>query len=383
MPRPNRKKILFVITKSNWGGAQAYVYTLATHFHTQGYDVAVALGGTGLQNAGRGELAEKLEAVGIRTIFVRSFMRDVSLTKEFRTFTELKAIIRSEKPDVVHLNSSKAGGIGALVARLTQVPNIIFTSHGLAYDEDRPTLIRGLIKIMTWFTFLLAHKVIVISNDNAMRARALPFCRQKIHLIYNGIGPTEGMPRDQARAQLAPQAISTSLWVGTIAELTRNKGLSYLIKAAGLLKKQGRSFALVIIGRGEDRATLEDLARDEEVADRVHFAGFVPQAPKYLSAFDIFVLPSVKEGLPYVLLEAAQASCAVVGSNIPGVTDIIDKSTGILFEPKNERALAKALDTLIADTELRSTLGGALHEKVVHEFSLQNMFGAIENLYAH
>jgi hypothetical protein len=194
-----KKKVLFVITKSNWGGAQAYVYTLAAHFQTSGYDVVVALGGTGTKEASSGELAEKLEAAGVRTVFVRSFVRDVSLTKEFKTFAELCAIMRHEKPDVVHLNSSKAGGIGALAARTCSVHNIVFTSHGLAFEEDRPALARLIIRLMTWFTFLLSHQVIVISKDNAERAARMPWCAKKIHLIYNGIAESALLTREDTR----------------------------------------------------------------------------------------------------------------------------------------------------------------------------------------
>ena len=127
-----KKKILYVITKSNWGGAQSYVYTLATAAKDAGADVAVAFGGTGGAGATTGRLELELQKVGIRTVFVKSFMRDISFFKEFRVLGELVRIFKTERPDIVHLNSSKAGGIGALAARLAGVGRIVFTSHGLA-----------------------------------------------------------------------------------------------------------------------------------------------------------------------------------------------------------------------------------------------------------
>ena len=234
---------------------------------------------------------------------------------------------------------------------------------------------------MTWITFLLCHKVIVISNNNAARARKLPFCRHKIHLVHNGISPLQVLPRKAARQELAPHEKPDTIIVGTIAELTRNKGLSYLIEATSLLKERGHSFSLIIIGRGEERAALESLATLTHVSDRVHFVGFVPTAKKYLAGIDIFVLPSVKEGLPYVLLEAGQAGCAVVGSDIPGVTDIIDEHTGTLFPAKDVQKLANALEVLLTDPEKRHLFGERLQKKVAREFSEAKMFTEIEAVY--
>lgn len=376
------KKILFVITKSNWGGAQEYVYTLATHFSSVGGSVVVALGGTGEPGAPAGLLATRLKEVGIRTIFIPSFTRNISITREFLVFFELLRVVRSEKPDVLHLNGSKAGGIGSFVGRIAGVRCIVFTSHGLAYDEDRPSLIKVFIWLSTWATFLLAHHIIVISYDAYVRARRLPFCKHAIHLIHNGIAPIPFWERVNAREKLVP-AVSNyrGVWIGTIAELTRNKALSYLIRAAALLKKRGHAFVLCIIGEGEDRAALEKLIYREQLSRNVFLLGFVPNARLYLSAFDIFTLLSVKEGLPYVLLEAAQAHCAIVGSRISGTTDVIDEQTGILVEAKDIESAARGLETLIENQQKRLALGAALSKKVSMEFSIEQMFEKTAAVY--
>lgn len=376
-------KILYVITKSNWGGAQAQACTLATHFHQSGAYVAVALGGTGERGATTGRLHDELTAAGVRTIFLPSFARDVFLSSEIRALRELVRTIRAEQPDVVHLHSSKAGGLGALAARVAGVQKIVFTSHGLAYDEDRNRVARALIWLATWVTFLLCHAVITISQDTYTRARRLPFCRGKIHLVYNGIAEHTLLTREEARAKLLP-GIGTDkrVWIGTISELVRNKGLTYLIRAAELLKQRGLSFVVCIAGtEGEERPLLENLIAQTGLSDQVRLLGFVPSGATYLRAFDIFTLTSVKEGLPYVLLEAAQAECAVVASNIPGVTDIIDSTTGALVQSKNVEAIANALESLITDSAMRHNLGTALHTKVAAQFSLEKMFDQITVLY--
>jgi len=130
-----RRKILFVITKSNWGGAQRYVFDLATNLPKDKFEVVVAFGGTGEPGAQTGMLHKKLEGAGVRTITLTYFTRNIFLLFDIRAFFELISLLRKERPDILHLNSSKAGGFGSVAGRVTLIPNIIFTSHGLALQR--------------------------------------------------------------------------------------------------------------------------------------------------------------------------------------------------------------------------------------------------------
>ncbi|HUD03072.1 MAG TPA: glycosyltransferase [Candidatus Paceibacterota bacterium] len=371
-------KVLFVITKSNWGGAQRYVFDLATALPPEQFDVAVAFGGTGVAGAAPGRLAQMLAEQKIRTIFIPELGRDISTSNDWRAFRALVRIVRHEKPDIVHLNSSKVGGIGALAARLAGIQKILFTSHGLAYDEDRGRFARAGLWLATWATFVLCTRVIVISKDTYRRARALPFCAKKIHLIYNGLEPLKFLSKTEARAALlARMGIHPdkhTFWIGTLGELTKNKGLRYLVGAASLLRKKEIRFVMCIVGEGEERQLLENAIREQSLEDCVHLAGFVPEGHTYLKAFDIYTLTSVKEGLPYVLLEAGQAGVAVVASKIPGNVDIIDENiSGLLFESKNKEQLATKLELLIKNGELRNNCAKQLQLKVEAEFTLARM----------
>jgi len=384
-------KVLFVITKSNWGGAQRYVFDLATSLPKDTFDVAVAFGGTGVAGAAAGRLAERLAEQNIRTIFIPEFGRDVSVRNDWRALLALVNILKKEKPDVVHLNSSKAGGIGALAGRVARIKHIVFTSHGLAYDEDRGRLARASIWLATWMTFVLCTQAIVISKDTYRRARALPFCAKKIHLIYNGLQPLEFLSKAEskkeltARFNLGSPELRLNLgapWIGTLGELTKNKGLRYLVGAASILRKKGIDFILCIIGEGDDRPILETLIKESGVEDCVHLAGFVPEGHTYLKAFDIYTLTSVKEGLPYVLLEAGQAGLAAVASKIPGNLDIIDENiSGLLFESKNQEQLATKLELLLKNDDVRNTVAEHLHDKVQKEFSLAQMLARTIAVY--
>ncbi|HEV3245557.1 MAG TPA: glycosyltransferase, partial [Candidatus Paceibacterota bacterium] len=219
-----RRKILYVITKSNWGGAQRYVYDLARSLPKETFDVVVALGGSGGRRAAAGELADRLKEAGVRTIFIRSFARDVHAADELRALFELRRIFRCERPDVVHLNSSKAGALGALAARLAGVRKIVFTIHGLPEDEARAPLSRALIRLVTRFTFLLCTNIIANSKNNFERIGS-----RKKHLIYNGIDlDMQFGSGDIVRSRFPAGAKIT----GTIGELTTNKNQRALIEQA-------------------------------------------------------------------------------------------------------------------------------------------------------
>ncbi len=330
---PAKKKILFVITKSNWGGAQRYVFDLATNLPKDEFEAIVALGGTGGKDEAPGKLEQKLKEAHIRTIFVKSFMRDISILKELGALRELVKIFGKEKPEVVHLNSSKAGVIGALAARLTGVKNIVFTSHGWAFNEDRGWLVLQAIKFLQWLNIILSHKTICVSNSDANQVRHWPFVSRKIFTVHNGISQITFGSGDKIRSAFPSGVIIT----GTIGELNRNKNQKALIEEA----KNTPDMYVAIIGEGEDRNMLEDKIKKYGLEDRVKLFGFVP-ASEALPGFDRFAITSIKEGLPYVVIEAKQAGLPIVANRVGGIEEILDNSDPEEFTLK--RMLEKTED---------------------------------------
>jgi glycosyltransferase involved in cell wall biosynthesis len=123
-------KILYLITKSNWGGAQRHVFDLAVAMKDRGHDVAVALGGDGT-------LRTRLEAAGIYTHSIASLGRDISTGKDTGSLKEIMSVIHHRRPDILHVHSPKAAGLGAVAGRILGVKKIMYTVHGWAFNEDR------------------------------------------------------------------------------------------------------------------------------------------------------------------------------------------------------------------------------------------------------
>ncbi|OGC85222.1 hypothetical protein A3F55_01380 [Candidatus Adlerbacteria bacterium RIFCSPHIGHO2_12_FULL_53_18] len=308
---PPKKKILFVITKGNWGGAQRYVFDLATALPRAQFDVAVAFGQ-------KGRLTEKLQHAEIKIYDIISLQRDISLGADLKSFFELRKLFKALRPDVVHLNSSKAGGVGALAARVAGVPHIIFTAHGWPFWEDRNVLFRCIIWFFSWLTALLAHTVIVISDYDLNVALRMPFVRGKTIRIYNGIDQHMSFGSGEIIRDAFPAGAKI---IGTIGELNKNKNQKALIEQA----KQNPNMYVAIVGEGEERDALNELIKKYGLETRVKLFGFVP-AREALRGFDVFALPSLKEGLPYVLLEARLAGLPIEASRVGGVGEILDNT---------------------------------------------------------
>ena len=196
MDTAEKKKILFVVTKGNFGGAQRYVYDLASSLPKDKYEVLVAFGIPGI-------LKTKLEQAAIRVIEIPTLERNVSLLQDIRAFSTLLSLVRRERPDIVHLNSSKVGALGALASRLAGIKKIIFSVHGFAFHEDRPWIQRIGIRCISWMTLVLATQNIFVSETEKRQAERWPLIKNKLHLIHNGIRPPHFMARNTAREKIS------------------------------------------------------------------------------------------------------------------------------------------------------------------------------------
>jgi len=375
----SKKKIFYIVTKSNFGGAQRYVYDLATSLPREEYETAVVYGGEGL-------LGEKLKKAGVRTITIPHLERDIKLGSELKTFWTLMTLFRKERPDIIHLNSSKIGGLGSLAGRVSGVPRIIFTAHGWYFKEDRPWFTRKITLFLSWLTAILSHNVIVVSDDDKRYAPKIAVTK-KIERIHNGLLAQNMLKRETARQKIRHYVEDISLsrgahWVGTISELHKNKGLTYAIEAVARTRAIGKNVLLFIVGDGEDRPLLDELIARKAVQDAVFILGYVNDAPTLLSAFDSFMLTSVKEGLPYALLEAGAAKLPTIGSAVGGIPEIItDMESGILTRPREAKEIADALCFLVDNAPRRQELGVALHAHVTTHFTKDRMLTETLALY--
>lgn len=370
-------RILYVITKANWGGAQRYVYDLATAARDAGHEVAVVVGGTG-------PLTEKLAAAGIRTIPLalrqhRTFIGDL-LT--FSSLFSLIRVFRAERPDVVHVNSAKAGGLGALAARMASIPLIIFTAHGWEFNAPRNVLSKMGIRLFSWLTMLLAHRTIAVSEAIRHSVCRWPLVYYRVTVISNGIDCVPLRTREEARAAIAPHGIG-KYWIGMISELNPTKRIEDAIRALAMIVEKHPETILIVFGEGRERHALQSLVRELHLGNRVFLPGFKNDARSLLKAFDLFLHTSQSEALGYVVLEAGCAALPVVATRVGGIPEIIpDDDYGLLVPPRSPEAFASAIESLMRNPQRAAELGARLHARVQNSFSKLKMVEETLVLYS-
>lgn len=361
-----KTRILYGVTKGNWGGAQKYVYDLATNLPSEHFAISVVSGNSG-------KLTERLTEKNIPVFSLNKLSRDINPLRDLISFFSLLKLLTKTRPDILHLNSPKMGLLGAVAGRLTGVKKIVYTSHGWPFLENRSSLSKIFFKYLCWKIVLLSHQTIAISQTEKDLTKNWLFVSKKVRVIYNGISEIEFLDKQTARAKL--NLAQDKLIIGTIAELHQNKGLNYLAEATELIKQKNPEADFIVIGEGEERESLEK-------NKNLILLGNIPDAARLLTAFDIFVLPSIKEGLPYVILEAGLAGLPVIATNIGGIPEMLEHNkSGLLVEARNARDLAEKIEYLINNPAIRKSLGENLREKVKRDFCLDKMVEETKWMY--
>ena len=210
----------------------------------------------------------------------------------------------------------------------------------------------------------------------------------KFYEIKGGVGVViQPMTKEEAREKLFEKAskhssrnIRAKNTVGTIANFYPTKGLEYLIGAADCFDAND-DLVFFIIGDGELRPELEKMIREKGLEKKVFLLGQIPDAYRFLPAFDVFVLPSVKEGFPWALIEAMSAKLPVIATDVGAVPEIIEnRKNGLIVESKNSIELADKIKEVLENDRLRNELGIQAHQTVLFKFELDKMVKQIEDL---
>jgi len=372
------------------GGAQKFLYELVTHLNSEKYDILVAAGNPTEKSE---ELFSKLGVKKIKTVKIRNFSNTPGV-KNLLAFFEILRLIFKTKPDIVYLLSSEAGFSGSIAGSLYRLSRkrvkIIYRIGGWAFKEPRNIFIKNI--------YLLAEKIsapfkdIVIVNsefDRQIAIRNKIVDSEKIVTIYNGVDLNEikFIPKEiakkfiESKLPIINQQLPTTIMIGTIANLYKNKGLEYLIPAIEKIRYNNK-LCLTIIGDGPERKNIEKLIKKYKLENQVFLIGKIRDAHKYLKAFDLFVLPSVKEGQPWAILEAMAAELPIVATNIAGIPEMIkNEESGLLVEPADPIILATAVEKILTHQSLAIRCVKNALETVKEKFEIDNMIRKNEELF--
>jgi len=315
-----------------------------------------------------GAFAERLRA-GIE---VRAMGRRPGT--DARLIWRLVRLFRSRRTELVHTRNSEALFYGGLAARLARVPGLVHSEHGrVAPERPRRRLLQR------WLSHFVDASLAVSEDLRRRLSEEVGIPREAVTLVYNGVDCGLFRPggRAAARQRLGVSPVTTV--VGAVGRLVPVKSYDILLKAAGRLPPGTEVW---LVGDGELRLQLELLARDRLPPGSVRFLGHRDDLPEVLPAFDVFVLPSLTEGVSNTLLEAMACGLPPVVSRVGGNTEIVrEGATGLAFPPGDEQELARLLVRLCQDVEERKALGKRALDHVRCHFSLETMVARYDRVY--
>lgn len=382
MNEQKKPKLLYIITQPEWGGAQRYIFDLAISLNDE-FDITVA---TGRVENSR-ELINKLESESIKTHIFQNLVRQIRPWTDFQAFLEITLFLNSNKFDIVHLNSSKAGVIGSLCANLNNVKKIFYTAHGWVFNEPLPSWKKKFYKLAEKISAKPLTSIITLSKiDTEIGALEKISNPDKFIQIYHGVKSSEVLAREISISKIN-EKFSVNLTpdqkiIGTVTNFYKTKGLKYLITAWDNVIQKFPDSKLVIFGEGELRNKLEQQIKTRRLENSILLPGSLKNAAQYLKTLDIFVLPSVKEGLPYVILEAMQAKLPIIATAVGGIPEIIeDNINGLLINPADPAEISDSINKIINNPDLEKKLSKNAYQTVNQKFNFERMIEQTKNLY--
>ena len=370
------KKILYIITKSDIGGAQKYVRDLSNNLDREKFNPKIIYGGKDLKWLSNKACPEFL------------FFND------WLAIFELIKIYKKERPDIIHLNSSKTGVLGSIAAKiyktvnnksLTAMPKVIFTAHGWVFNHTNAisTPVKWFYITLHKFAALFQDKIICVSEYDynlSMQYKIIP--KEKLITIHNGIDQNmEFLDKETARKELIKSAGFLNPnwpWIGSIGRLVKEKNYQTFIEAAALIPNA----YFFLIGSGPEEKNLKVISYKLKINNRFFFIDPTGNDAQYLKAFDIFIMSSIKEGLPYILLESMAAELPIIVTEAGGMPEIIkNRENGLMVAQKNPDLLAKAIKGILTNKSVASELSKAAKETLKEKFNLAKMIEETSEVY--
>lgn len=350
-------------------------------------EAVVAIGGESIGISAPGEEVDFLEERGIRHVPLKGSTRSMSLRSDLRAIRDLRRVLKRVEVDVLHTHNPKPGIYGRIVGRLSGVPIVVNTVHGFYATESDSWPKRALVYALEWVASLFSDAELVQSaEDVAMMRRWGIGWRSHVSHLGNGIDldrfavPRPGPHRDVVRAELGIDDPDTVV-VGCVARLVAEKGIQDLVDA---WRQRESDYRLVVVGPWDPTkadAVSPEVVREAE-AEGIRFLGPREDVHALYQGWDVFVLPSYREGFPRAAMEAAASGLPLVATDIRGCREVVDQGdNGFLVPPGSPESLARAIGRLVEDTDLRAAMGERGAQKARSDFDERRVVRRVMDCY--
>ncbi len=377
-----RLKVIHLITRLDFGGAQQNTLWTARNLNPEKYEAVLACGKGGeLDN----EAQENSEKGFYRIVFFSFLRREVSPFADLAALFSLWLFFKKEKPDIVHTHSSKAGILGRLAAWAAGIKVVVHTYHGFGFNDFQNSVVKKIYVFLERLCAGLSRALIFVSRSNwnyALKNGIGP--ESKFHLIRSGVDLSR-FPASVSDPEIKKREMgfeTNAPLVLSIGNLKPQKNpLDFVLMASKVLREIPRA-QFLFIGEGPLRDAVEEKARELGVFERMRFPGWRKDAAEWISISDVFVLTSLWEGLPRSLVEAMKSGAPSAVYATDGISDLIkDDENGFCVPQGDVSLLAARVIALLKDTDLRRRLGRNATQSIGPEFDIHGMVFAQERLY--
>jgi glycosyltransferase involved in cell wall biosynthesis len=359
------KKLAYVITQAEMGGAQKSILLLCKHLKAQ-YAITV-------YSAPEGDMIDELRILGIPHIPVEDMVREINPLKDLKAYRFLVKEFKENGFDIVHCHSSKAGIIAREAAEKARVKNIIYTAHGFVFNEPMNKYKKDLYVFLEKYEAKKSNAVICVDPNDVSIAKNLGMkCKGQITYIPNGI--------DFSDEGITQASTNHRFTFGLVANFYENKGHRYLIEAFNeLIVKTDYKADLVLIGGGELEEEMKALSKDNP---HIKFLGFRKDAQDLMKSFNCFVMSSVKEGFPFVILEAVKSKVPIISTDVGAVRNILqDGESGYIVKPFNSHELLEAMTHVLKNEAESKNKAIKAYDYCSQNYSIENMIESTKRLY--
>ena len=362
------RKVLLLRTSGQLLGAERVILEVAKHLPSLNYHPIIGIPYE--VNEAVPEFAEAAQDAGYQVaLFPVKGAFDLSALKTIKQF------VQDNNVDVIHSHGYRED-FYALLSRTKA--KLVATNH----LWKRTTFKLKLYAALDAFLLKRFEAIIAVSEPVKCDMLNQGISEQKITVIANGIDPDNYLPtHNQLEVKKSLNIPTDHVIFGTLSSLTVEKGIVHAIRAFANAKQKVSNIHLLIVGAGEQLEQLEELRDKYQLTDAITFAGRRSDVNILLNVMDVFVLPSLNEGLPMAMLEAMAAQKAIIASAVGDVPKVITEENGILINAGDEQAIENAMTKLSSDKELINRFGNAARQRVVDSFSSLAMARANAFIY--
>jgi len=357
-------KILYLITKSEPGGAQTHIYQLSKCFIGKGDQVAI-------MSYPGGWLEQEARKIGVKLYPNKYFSNIPNPFTIFKAIKEIKKAVKGFNPDLVCCHSTAAGFLGRITIK-NKIPTI-FTAHGWAFTKGTPFLRKTIAILIEKLAGKFCSKIICVSDfDKSLVLKYKITSIDKIEVVHNGVDIQDVQDFQNSKISI--------VFVGRLA---KPKDPLLLLKAFNDLSPELKDKASIyIIGDGPKLKQLKEFIKETKL-EGVNLLGSMPRTKvlETLKKSDIFVLISDWEGFPYTIIEAMSCGLSVIASDVGGIREAINNECGILVKRGDQQEIKHALERLLKNPSLIKEMGRNAKERLEKEFSLDKMLRETEQVY--